>query len=174
MKRLVVFILCVCGIAALHAQTGFDAQLAALVAAYPAQFESLKGAKEYMQGDSTRFSWKSKVNLEGAAETIIAQNLPSDKNLTLIVRFESFDDKATAEAFYKLLVQKVKAVSLKCCTLIPTEGKEGLKTFTNFIAAKGTAQKGYENMVIQVKLNDHSYQGGFHFYSVGILIFKKE
>ncbi len=42
------------------------------------------------------------------------------------------------------------------------------------MAAPGTAQKGYENMVIQVKLNDHNYQGGFHFYSVGILIFRKE
>ncbi len=155
-------------------QTGFDAQMNAFVAAFPTQFESLKGAKEFMQGDSSRYSWKSKLSLEGAEEVLIAKNLPTDKSLTLIVRYESFDDKATAQGFYSLLVQKVKGLKLKCCNLTATEGKEGLKTFTNFTAAPGTAQKGYENMFIQVKLNDHNYQGGFHFYSVGILIFRKE
>ena len=176
LKKLIVAVLtsCVYCLSGQTRPTGFDAQMNAFVAAFPSQFESLKGTKEFMQGDSSRYSWKSKVNLEGAEEVLIAKNLPTDKSLTLIVRYESFDDKATAQGFYSLLVQKVKGLKLKYCNLTSTEGKEGLKTYTNFTAAPGTAQKGYENMVIQVKLNDHNYQGGFHFYSVGILIFRKE
>lgn len=176
-SRYLILLLCICT-AGLKAQTitaDFETQITSLLKTFPEKFESLKGEKEYQPGDSARFLWKSKVNISGAAETYITKNLPTDKNLSLIIRFESIENTVQADSLYNLLVQRIKNLKLPWCTLTATEGKQGLRTYTNFTPAPGSkVQKGYENLVIQVKSNDHNYGSGFHFYSIGVIIYRKE
>ncbi len=153
-------------------QSNFQSQLTKLVEGYPTNFEQLKGEKEVSKKDTSRISWKCKAAIDSAAETYIAKIYPKDKYPALLVRYENTEVKSVADAQYKNLIQKIKAFKIKGVSLTVTEGKDAYKTYTNFAFAPGKAPKGYENMVIQVKFTDHAFSGDFHFYSVGIAIFR--
>lgn len=154
------------------AQNNFQAQLTKLVEGYPGNFELLKGEKEVSKKDTSRVSWKCKAGIDSAAETYIAKIYPKDKYPALLVRYENTEVKSIADAQYKNLIQKIKTLKIKGVSLVSTEGKDAYKTYTNFTFPQGKAPKGYDNMVIQVKFTDHAFSGDFHFYSVGIAIFR--
>jgi hypothetical protein len=152
----------------------FETQLNTLLEAYPNDFENLKGAKSYSAKDTMSYEWKCTTQLEGASETYIAKNYPTDTHLSLIARFENFEKKEDAEAKYKLLVEKIKACKINCCEMTVSEGKDATKVFTDWtVKAANPKTKSYDNMVLRVKLADHNYGNSFRFYSLGLVIFKK-
>lgn len=153
-------------------QSSFQTQLTRLVEGYPANFEQLKGEKEVSKKDTSRVSWKCKFSIDSAAETYIAKIYPNDRLPALLVRYENTEVKSVADAQYKAMVQKLKAFKVKGVSLVAAEGKDAYKTYTNFTFPAGKAPKGYQNMVIQVKFTDHAFSGDFHFYSIGIAIFR--
>lgn len=157
-----------------YAQNNFQAQLTKLIEGYPSNFEQLKGDKEVSQKDTSRVSWKSKLSIDSAAETYIAKIYPKDKFPSLMVRYENTEVKSQAEAQYKAMVQKLKSFKIKGIALVSTEGKDAYKTYTNFTFPAGKEPKGYQNFVLQVKFTDHVFSGDFHFYSIGLAIFRKQ
>lgn len=130
---------------------GFAAQLNALLAEYPDDFDNLKGAQ---RAKDVFDWWDCTVQLAGAKETYVQEGFLTGGN-DVVAEFGKFKNKADADAKFKDVYNKMNASKITCCELKAEKvSKTDYDSYTwTPVAGSSTTEYGYEEILITLENN---------------------